>query len=464
MVLFVRKILVVAISLLAGVPALASESQCALLFNSNPSAIFEVRQDPADLEQRSTSPDKELGLGTRNEETQVFDQVARRMLRKLKSQSELDKIEIHNWLLSLRQRQSTGYPLSSMEHTTLQLVIRTRILEASTGAQFIGDLIDIYEKSWFHLTGKNEKFERAIDKSLPMKVLSRESIEVQRFHLLVYRADPKSLKISDPAYLKFVYKVWPIALIALSSAHTGTAILAGIAKGYYFSAFAEYALHRWVAHATPDAQKAIESSGIYLKPQDNLTKPHLAHHLVNSANKKGDPKNYALKGVDGKLEPEAREEMLRQLERLGIVDPEAQRSFIELSSNGTKLAPRVNKVGYALFGSIGFALGWLTGGENSALSALATSVFATSFIAVNEYNHTNLHRTREDIMSNGKPFEKWFINTALFRAVSRFHYLHHVRANANFSVMPSGIDLLLGTARDPDIIDILNLMEAGFNF
>ncbi len=399
-----------------------------------------------------------------SDQTRTFDEVARRMIRKLKSESEKDRLEIHAWIKTLKQRQALGEQLSIMEHTTLQLVIRTKFLDSTLGPQITPELTGIFEKSWQSLTGKSESLELIIDKPLPKLVLLKETIEVQRFHLLVYRADPLTLKIGDPALMKFIYKAWPVALIAISSAYTGAAVLAGIAKGYYFSAFAEYALHRWVAHASPQSQIEIENSGIYLKPEDNLTRPHLAHHLINSPSKNNDPRNYALKGADGALDPEAREEILQQLERMGIVDPEAQRTFLELSSNGTKLAPRVNKAGYLLFGVSGFALGWLTGGAHWGPSAIAISIFATSFIHINEYNHTNLHRTRADIMKSGNRFEKWFINTSLFRAVSRFHYLHHVRANTNFSVMPSGIDLLLGTARDPDVLDILNLMEAGFSF
>lgn len=386
------------------------------------------------------------------------------MIRKLRSESEKDRVEIQNWVLSLKQRQATGDQLSSMEHTTLQLVIRIHLLTSILSPQINQDLIATFEKSWQNLTGKYESIERIIDKPLPRFVLAKETVDVKRFHNLVYRAEPRTLRISDPALLKFIYKAWPVALIAMSSAYAGTALLAGIAKGYYFSAFAEYALHRWVAHASPKTQAAINNSGIYLKPQDNLTSPHLAHHLVNSPNKKNEIKNYALKDDELILEPEIREAIIQQLEKIGIIDTEAQRTFLELSSNGTKLAPRVNKAGYIIFGGLGFALGWLTGGENWGLGAVATSIFATSFIQINEYNHSNLHRTKEDLNLNGSSFEKWLINTSLFRSVARFHYLHHVRASSNFNVMPSGIDLLLGTAKDPDVIDILNLMEAGFNF
>lgn len=232
--------------------------------------------------------------------------------------------------------------------------------------------------------------------------------------------------------------------------------------GYFISLIAEYALHRWFLHATPERHKFLQDMGLYLKPQDDATRDHLMHHRELSA--VGGAKNYVKRYSDKITDPDVQRDLVPQLLKMGFVDEVAQKNYVQDTKHATTLAKRVNVVGHFIMLPIGFIAGWVVGGGTPFLSAIAGSVFATSFMHYVAFNHPQLHLTREQILAESNAFERWYFDSEFFRSVSRFHYMHHVRSNTNFHIMPGGFDWLFRSKKSPSVIDLLEMMEADLMF
>jgi hypothetical protein len=391
-----------------------------------------------------------------------FDLTARTIIRKLKLTSDQAKYEVANWVHSMQQRQQSGNSLSVMEHTSLQLVLRTKFLESISDDSMSAEMKKIYETSWFQLTGQKKSFRRILHRRLPANVTKNETVQVQRFLKMVDRVDPKTLKIREPLMRRFFSKVWPVALLAVGLSHAGFGILAGAAAGYVISLVGEYALHRWFLHATPQRQKIMEDAGLYLRPEDNVPRDHLMHHRELSAVKNAE--NYIKRGANDLADLEIQKMLIPEMEKVGIIHPAAQKSYVEDTQHGTNLSKRVKVVGHMIFMPLGLLAGYIVGGDMPILSAVAGAVFANSFMYFVGFHHPRLHQTRGEILDSSSMLGKIYFDSAFFRSVSRFHYMHHVRSNTNFHIMPGGFDRIMKTEKKPDLVDILSMLEADLMF
>lgn len=419
-----------------------SAPMCHELFNeaSNPNYFAEK----ADVELL----DKPFSKDFLNE----FDRQAIEIQKKLALTKQKFNHEISSWFSSLAR--SARVPTVT-ELTTLQLIIKTKDFN-NIEDKTIKDMGYYLASNWAKVSGQVRTVEEIINEVLPESVLQKEPNQIQRFHLMSNKIDPKTLKLgSSSKTMTILKKVLPISLLAFAFSRLGGDAVSGALVGYMVSLASEYWNHRYLMHSGTTKEKLpwILHNSTYTMPHTlTMAQFHFNHHQVQT------PKSYGPEPGGGDLNhPYVVEKVIPRLIKNGM-DADRIKYYVETTNNNENYKHRETLITSLTVTPIAAILGALAT-HDPLVGGMMGALFSYSALLHINITHPLMHERYSKSAEKLGALKKWFLDTSYFRFVARHHFGHHVKPNTNYHALPMGYDTLLGTEYQLSNKDLIRMFE-----
>lgn len=412
---------------------------------------------------RSASTESALVELTISEEqlAKSYEKAARQMLRQLIKNKESVRDEIQNWVDDIQVRIHRGDEPRPFEDLALQLLVRTEFIKKFSKEQH-QNVVNLLLLSRKKLLGQENPSAKSLTEPLPFWILEKLSEKDRHFYDLGFQMDAIALRVKEPVSVRILRGIFPLGLLSAALLLSHQPVIAGLAFGGFMLGLGDYVAHRFILHASPGFRKLIEAHPA-LRRLLAVAKQHFMHHAEMFPGIK--PENYALKYSRDFDDPAIQNELIPILNRANMTEDE-QRSYI-IDSNHGILATRWVHVGGVLglgllTGAMGTALGWQH--DVGTILGPIAGVVASLYTPYVNANHLPLHSFTTPYFTSQNALYKAYLNTAFYRATARRHYVHHVRSNTNFAVMPFGFDRMMGTYQTISLKDLVDLYDADLIF
>ncbi len=221
-------------------------------------------------------------------------------------------------------------------------------------------------------------------------------------------------------------------------------ILGGFLVGYLCATIGESFFHQHILHASPRLVRlysCIPWLGCH------LLAARLSHHTIHHY---ATYKTNFVTQFESKDEREALTRKLREMGYQHIVE----RDF------GNRLGRRLtDTLKYTAPSLIPFLAISLYFGPLFFLAGLPAIIF---WCFVTEYIHSYLHKPYTDALAAAPIYLKWFLRTRYFKALSRYHRLHHKYPDFNFNLLLGG-DVLRGKYKRENETDRQEALAMGLH-
>lgn len=383
---------------------------------------------------------------------------------------------VNEWSRAISTAQLTGRKLSIVEHTVLQLVLRTKQLGLLEDLDFatVEKLRACYGRSWADLGGQPGRFEKIIARSLPRSALAREESNVQSFHRIASRVDPTEMAVIDGPLTKLAKKLLPLALLtfgltnafALSNLGMPPMIadfLSAAAIGHSVALVWEHYFHGLFMHGGFGGKLLPKIYKSRLMPKSmrrvavKQADLHASHHSISPKTRYTLEEN-GLPTGDGMT----MEQHLARLEKMGV-----PKDTLELLEGETRFGFHSEKNFLEMFfytSPPAIILGALTA-ENPFVGAFVGAVFSQSWLYNIYYFHEYYHVTLGKVKAYSNIALRMYLTSPLFKQAYRHHHVHHGNVRSNWQLLPGiQVDSLLGTEKPLTMLDLAVLLEQDLNF
>jgi hypothetical protein len=375
----------------------------------------------------------------------IMDEEAMRAVEKVLLTNQQAKAEVRDWFLKIRERQE-HHAFSIMEHSALLHILRSDFLVDLGEPELIPDIKMSLVNSWQHFTGKTRTAEDILSLRLPKSVLRQATQDEELFHSSVFDTprldglkDRRTLSNMRPPEPKQI--LMALGLIAVAFHKTGRDLLAGAVMGYTISSLVEYTVHRYSLHASSHMQEIFKKTKWL--GGDGFLKANLFHSGIHHASYREYTTPFS-----GRLNKEQMDKMLK-----------ARGLYEEAQDNKYGTSMGKDDVTKSMILAMGIAAitTWVIGFD--AVTISTAMPISNLTIASTKYLHGYLHLKKADALAQASVAERWIINTRFFAKLARRHYVHHEYADVNYNLFLPGIDWLTGKLREPNIYDIIRMID-----
>lgn len=351
--------------------------------------------------------------------------------------------QVDEWMVKRLQKQNSGLSLSVGEHVALIFLKKIEFFEKVVkNPETAAQRDQMLKRSFEDLTG-GEAPEDLIS-PLPLSVRMRMTREERVFHAAVFvELNPRNRPKVGRAAVAARFGIAALIPVAL---HTlGLETTSMLASGYMIASIAERMIHKHLGHASPRLKAWAEKAGPFGRFILDMTYSHTdIHHNKTYVD------SY-IEQFTSREEQDKLDEELHLLEELGekIIKDRYGVTISTISYiKGMFVAMPVHA-------TLIFALGL------SPVSIAALVAPALLYGAASKFMHPMMHESREKVLADATPFQRWFYNTWYAEMISRLHFGHHrggITGNYN---LVFGADWLFGELFKPSMKQYLQMRKLG---
>lgn len=335
---------------------------------------------------------------------------------------------------------------SIVDYASLAYLFKTNILETLGLNQRLKILLS---KSYEKITGQVPS-EKSIGRPLPKKYIKSLQPEVQIFYNASFRHGSQSYK----EYLSYIkasdYVIFAaisiLAMTATAFHNLGGKYIAAAMAGLAITSFAEYAFHRYGAHASQGLRNLPVIGRLFKEIQFNHS---IVHHGVtykkyteqfNSPSHKSDVDNF----IEQKIEQHGFGEKYKP-------------NLVEKSEYGLILSKKDYLSLVVPISSLTALTGYFLGFDPVMLTLVTVPTFF--YPAGVNFVHRYMHLPRQKILekTSNRAILRKLLDSRYGTLMAQIHYIHHKKVGTNFNLLYPFADIILGTMRLPNLKDLAEM-------
>ncbi len=335
-----------------------------------------------------------------------------------------------------------------VNYASLTYLLKINILKPFKLNEKIKDLLSIhYEK----ITGQFLSRENA-GKPIPKKHLKSLRPEALTFYNASLRHGPQSYKEYFRSYVPQVRDyvilttISTLALTGMAFHNLGGKYLAAAMTGLAITSFAEYAFHRYGAHASQKLRD-LPIIGQLLKGM------HFNHSIVHHGvtykkyTAQFDDLNHKLH-VDNFIHGKVKQNNFGERYQTNLVKKSAYGLVLSKKDYFNLVAPVSS-----LTALIGYFLGF-----DPIMLTLSTVPTFFYPVGVN-FVHKYMHLPRQQVLekTQNKIVLRKLLNSRYGNLMAQIHYVHHKKVRTNFNLLYPLADIIFGTMKLPDLKELAEI-------